>query len=101
MADTRGGGRELWIHSLRVCSDRIVYKVEQWILGSGPTAKNPLLYLIPRVCQMTSKIDDCIMGSCISPPPVPVVPQPGEFIHTLGDAHIYINHIEPLKEQVG
>ena len=26
--------------------------------------------------------------------------QPGEFIHTLGDAHIYLNHIEPLKIQV-
>ena len=22
----------------------------------------------------------------------------GEFIHTLGDAHVYCNHIEPLKE---
>lgn len=27
--------------------------------------------------------------------------QPGDFVHTLGDAHIYINHIEPLKVQVG
>lgn len=26
--------------------------------------------------------------------------QPGDFVHTLGDAHIYLNHIEPLKEQV-
>lgn len=26
--------------------------------------------------------------------------QPGEFIHTLGDAHIYLNHVEPLKVQV-
>uniref|UniRef100_A0A7M4F207 Thymidylate synthase n=1 Tax=Crocodylus porosus TaxID=8502 RepID=A0A7M4F207_CROPO len=24
----------------------------------------------------------------------------GEFIHTLGDAHIYLNHIEPLKVQL-
>lgn len=27
--------------------------------------------------------------------------QPGDFVHTLGDAHVYVNHIEPLKEQVG
>lgn len=27
--------------------------------------------------------------------------QPGDFVHTLGDAHVYTNHIEPLKEQVG
>lgn len=24
----------------------------------------------------------------------------GDFVHTLGDAHVYLNHIEPLKEQV-
>jgi thymidylate synthase len=24
----------------------------------------------------------------------------GEFIHTLGDAHVYNNHIEPLKVQL-
>ncbi|CAH0561295.1 unnamed protein product [Brassicogethes aeneus] len=26
--------------------------------------------------------------------------KPGEFIHTLGDSHVYLNHIEPLKEQI-
>lgn len=26
--------------------------------------------------------------------------KPGEFIHTLGDAHVYLNHIEPLQEQL-
>ncbi len=24
----------------------------------------------------------------------------GEFVHTLGDAHLYINHIEQMKEQL-
>uniref|UniRef100_A0A3Q2PEH4 Thymidylate synthase n=1 Tax=Fundulus heteroclitus TaxID=8078 RepID=A0A3Q2PEH4_FUNHE len=27
--------------------------------------------------------------------------QPGDFVHTLGDAHVYVNHVDPLKEQVG
>jgi dihydrofolate reductase / thymidylate synthase len=26
--------------------------------------------------------------------------QPGEFVHTIGDAHIYLNHVDALKEQV-
>lgn len=26
--------------------------------------------------------------------------KPGDFVHTLGDAHIYLNHVEPLKQQL-
>jgi len=26
--------------------------------------------------------------------------KPGEFVHTLGDAHIYLNHIEQVKKQL-
>ena len=26
--------------------------------------------------------------------------QPGEFVHFLGDAHVYANHIEALEEQL-
>jgi dihydrofolate reductase/thymidylate synthase len=26
--------------------------------------------------------------------------KPGDLVHTLGDAHVYLNHIEPLKEQL-
>ncbi len=26
--------------------------------------------------------------------------EPGEFVHTLGDAHLYLNHLEQAKEQI-
>ena len=26
--------------------------------------------------------------------------KPGEFIHTIGDAHIYLNHVDALKQQL-
>ncbi|XP_067935146.1 thymidylate synthase-like [Watersipora subatra] len=26
--------------------------------------------------------------------------KPGDFVHSLGDAHVYLNHIEPLQEQL-
>ena len=26
--------------------------------------------------------------------------QPGDFVHTIGDAHVYVNHIERLKKQL-
>lgn len=26
--------------------------------------------------------------------------KPGDFIHTLGDTHVYLNHVEPLKAQL-
>ena len=26
--------------------------------------------------------------------------KPGDFVHTLGDTHVYLNHVEPLKKQL-
>lgn len=26
--------------------------------------------------------------------------KPGDFVHTIGDAHVYSNHVEPLKQQI-
>ncbi|KAL1404584.1 hypothetical protein pipiens_018806 [Culex pipiens pipiens] len=26
--------------------------------------------------------------------------QPGDFVHTTGDTHVYLNHVEPLQEQL-
>ncbi len=27
--------------------------------------------------------------------------EPGEFVHTLGDAHLYLNHLEQARLQLG
>jgi thymidylate synthase len=26
--------------------------------------------------------------------------KPGDFVHSIGDAHVYLNHVEPLKQQL-
>ncbi len=26
--------------------------------------------------------------------------KPGDFVHTIGDAHVYLNHVDALKEQL-
>ncbi|XP_050741587.1 thymidylate synthase [Drosophila biarmipes] len=26
--------------------------------------------------------------------------KPGDFVHTMGDTHVYLNHVEPLREQL-
>lgn len=26
--------------------------------------------------------------------------KPGDFVHTMGDTHVYLNHVDPLKEQL-
>lgn len=26
--------------------------------------------------------------------------KPGEFVHVMGDTHVYANHVDPLKEQL-
>src|SRR5690554_4319540 len=26
--------------------------------------------------------------------------QPGEFVHTIGDAHVYLNHVDALRQQL-
>ena len=51
-----------------------------------------LLIVLVAMCLPASCVCACV---CLS-----LSLQPGDFVHTLGDAHVYNNHIEPLKEQV-
>ncbi|XP_053716133.1 thymidylate synthase isoform X1 [Synchiropus splendidus] len=58
-----------------------------------------LTYMIAHVTGLKVRdFDVSVMDSCLTV--LFSLPQPGDFVHTLGDAHIYLNHVEPLKEQL-
>ncbi|XP_069015675.1 thymidylate synthase isoform X1 [Embiotoca jacksoni] len=70
-----------------------------------------LTYMIAHITGLevlhtsVGKLNFCCVhqvSSITSPVFVSFVPprQPGDFVHTMGDAHIYVNHIEPLKVQL-
>ena len=52
-------------------------------------------WLGPSLSHLGKFDTSVLVAYCVPPPP-----QPGDFVHTLGDAHVYLNHVEPLKQQV-
>lgn len=38
------------------------------------------------------------MTLCVAPQVCDL--RPGELVHVLGDAHVYANHVDPLREQL-
>jgi dihydrofolate reductase/thymidylate synthase len=60
-------------------------------------------------CQMYQRSGDCGLGIPFNIASYALLThliahvcqlKPGDFIHSLGDTHVYLNHIEPLKEQL-
>lgn len=59
--------------------------------GSAPCHQHTHTFL--RSCEPTSPL-------CLSAGLQVCDLRPGEFVHTCGDAHVYANHVEPLKQQL-
>nr|CAI6744503.1 CBM_HP1_G0043130.mRNA.1.CDS.1 [Saccharomyces cerevisiae] len=68
--------------------------------GSGKPRLSCLLY--QRSCDMGLGVPFNIASYALLTRMIAKVVdmEPGEFIHTLGDAHVYKDHIDALKEQI-
>lgn len=57
--------------------------------------------LTHMVARVTGRRPPCLLASFLPFDADPISGlKPGEFVHTLGDAHVYVNHVEPLREQL-
>lgn len=60
-------------------------------------------------CQLYQRSADVVLGSTFNIPSYSLLTmmiakicglEPGEFVYTIGNAHIYLNHVEGVKEQL-
>lgn len=105
------------IHSIRNEPDSRRHIVSAWNVGEMDNMALPPCHVLFQFyvgkgklsCQLYQRSADIFLGVPFNIASYSLVTmmiaqvtglQPGEFIHTFGDAHIYLNHIEQVKLQL-
>ena len=105
------------VNSLKNNPDSRRHLVSAWNVGQIDQMKLPPCHLLIQFyvadgklsCQLYQRSADIFLGVPFNIASYALLTlmmaqvcglQPGEFIHTLGDAHIYLNHMEQVKLQL-
>lgn len=105
------------IHSIKTNPDSRRHIVSAWNVGQLDEMALPPCHLLFQFyvaegrlsCQLYQRSCDTFLGVPFNIASYSLLTmmmaratdlQPGEFVHTLGDAHIYLNHIEQVKLQL-
>jgi len=105
------------VHSLKANPDSRRHLISAWNVGQIDQMKLPPCHILVQFyvadgklsCQLYQRSADIFLGVPFNIASYALLTmmmaqvcelQPGEFIHTLGDAHIYLNHMEQVKLQL-
>jgi thymidylate synthase len=105
------------VNSIKNNSDSRRHIVSAWNVGQIDQMKLPPCHLLVQFyvangklsCQLYQRSADIFLGVPFNIASYALLTlmmaqvcglQPGEFIHTLGDAHIYLNHMDQVKLQL-
>ena len=105
------------VHSIRTNPDSRRHIVSAWNAGELDKMALPPCHLLFQFyvaggklsCQMYQRSGDIFLGVPFNIASYALLTmmmarstdlEPGEFIHTLGDAHIYLNHLDQVKLQL-
>ena len=105
------------VNSIKNNPDSRRHLISAWNVGQIDQMKLPPCHLLVQFyvadgklsCQLYQRSADIFLGVPFNIASYALLTlmmaqvcglQPGEFVHTLGDAHIYLNHIEQVKLQM-
>ncbi len=105
------------VSAIRANPDSRRLVVSAWNVADVPQMKLPPCHLLFQFyvaqgrlsCQLYQRSADVFLGVPFNIASYALLTmmvaqvtglQPGEFVHTLGDAHLYVNHLEQTREQL-